>query len=206
MSWDNIFKLLASVGGIGAIVVAVIKFSSEIIADMIIKKYEAKLNKELEEHKTMLGKREYVSKIRFDTEFLIYRKLSRLFFSYLKAVCIMIPPGYSEQPTDPEARKKEDEEHYRKAHNAHVEAQDALYQNAPFIQKEFYEKYNKILKDGESQLFAYRKRYNKGYMAFRAEREEFEDKDYDRSQKMEKLMLELTDDIRQYLAKLDVVE
>lgn len=192
MSWDNInileiIRVIVNSGVAGTV--------AWIIATQVVKKYE-----------TRLRKREYVSKVRFDTEFLIYRELSKSFFNYVKAICIMVPPGYSEQPADPEARKKEDEEHYRKAQNAHVEAQDALHQNAPFIQKEFYEKYNEILKDGNLQLLAYRKRYNIGYKAPQSEKEEFELDDYQRSQKMENLMGKLNDDMRQYLAKLDVVE
>ena len=42
---------ILSAGGIGAIVMGVIKFSSTAIAESLSKKYELKLNKELERYK-----------------------------------------------------------------------------------------------------------------------------------------------------------
>ena len=42
---------IVSAGGIGAIIIGVIKFTSNSIADALSKKYELKLNKELELYK-----------------------------------------------------------------------------------------------------------------------------------------------------------
>lgn len=67
---------IISAGGIGGIVIAVIKFLSNYIADNLAKKYENKLERALEKYKSELSKKEYVSKTRFDAEFSIYKELS----------------------------------------------------------------------------------------------------------------------------------
>ena len=53
---------IVSAGGIGGIVIAVVKFSSDMIASRLSAKYESKLQKEMEKFKTELNKKEYVSK------------------------------------------------------------------------------------------------------------------------------------------------
>ena len=45
--WEIVSTVIASVGGIGAIIVFVVKLCSNIIADRLEKKYELKLSKEL---------------------------------------------------------------------------------------------------------------------------------------------------------------
>ena len=56
--------VVISAGGISGILLAVIKFSSNIIADKLSKKYEFKLNKELEKYKTHLNSKIYITKIK----------------------------------------------------------------------------------------------------------------------------------------------
>lgn len=72
--------VVISAGGISGILLAVIKFSSNIIADKLSKKYEFKLNKELEKYKTHLDSKIYITKAKFDKEFELYQQLSRNFF------------------------------------------------------------------------------------------------------------------------------
>ena len=61
MEWADIWKIVlcavGSAGGIGTIIVLVIKFSANTIAERLSKKYEAKLQKELEKYniKTRVG-------------------------------------------------------------------------------------------------------------------------------------------------------
>ena len=73
MDWDEIWKIIlcavGSAGGIGAIIVASIKWSANIIANHLSKKYEVKVTKELEKYKTGLENKIYISKTKFDVEF-----------------------------------------------------------------------------------------------------------------------------------------
>lgn len=80
MTWkDIILAVIASAGGIGGIIFLTIKFSANIIAERLEKKYTLKIDKELEKYKLSLESKIYISKTKFDTEFGIYRELSRTF-------------------------------------------------------------------------------------------------------------------------------
>ena len=47
-------------GGIGGIIVAIVKFSSNSIADHLAKKYELKLSKEMERYKASIENKIYI--------------------------------------------------------------------------------------------------------------------------------------------------
>lgn len=66
---------IISAGGIGGIIIAAIRFSSNIIAERLSKRYE--LNKTIENYKTHLEKGNYISRAMFDKEFEYYQLLSR---------------------------------------------------------------------------------------------------------------------------------
>lgn len=68
---------IISAGGIGGIIIAAIRFSSNIIAERLSKRYEFKLNKTIENYKTHLEKGNYISRAMFDKEFEYYQLLSR---------------------------------------------------------------------------------------------------------------------------------
>lgn len=74
--WNTAFAIIASFGGAAAIICAVIKFSSSIIADGLSKKYQLEIDIKLEKIKSELENKNYVSKVRFDREFEIYQELS----------------------------------------------------------------------------------------------------------------------------------
>lgn len=63
MEWLDVGKIalaaIISAGGIGGIIIGVIHFSANQIADRLSKKYEAKLSQELEKYKSELSKKEY---------------------------------------------------------------------------------------------------------------------------------------------------
>ncbi|MEG2014069.1 MAG: hypothetical protein RR063_12875, partial [Anaerovoracaceae bacterium] len=77
--WQTVFAIIGSVGGAGVIIAAVVKFSSDKIAERLSAKYQLKLDKELEAFKGRLDRKNYVSRVRFDAEFAIYRELSQVF-------------------------------------------------------------------------------------------------------------------------------
>lgn len=79
---EIVLSVLASVGGIGIVFTAVIKFSSDFIAKRLEERYSLKLNKELEKYKSMVESKNYISKTKFDTEFEIYRNLSKTFLRW----------------------------------------------------------------------------------------------------------------------------
>lgn len=89
--WQIVLGVIASVGGIGGVILIIIKFSVNAIAKHLEERYSLKLNKELEYYKSSLDNKIYISKTKFDTEFGIYRELSKAFFEMVKNISIMIP-------------------------------------------------------------------------------------------------------------------
>ena len=210
MDWNDVWKIalgvVAGFGGIGGIVLAIVKFSSNIIAERLSKKYELKLQKELENYRTNLDNKIYISKTKFDAEFELYRQLSKAFFDMVKDVTIMIPAGYSTYPADPKAREEYEDNTYRNASKSTVSAQDILNSNIPFLPEKFYEEYHEILKLCRQQLDAFEQRWNVYYLAPQEDKKSFSKEDYQRSRDINTKFRELNNDIRKYLMKLDVMD
>lgn len=197
---------IVSAGGVGGIAIAVIKFSSNIIAERISVKYENKLEQALEKYKTELSKKEYVSQVKFDAEFEIYRTLSKGFSTAVKNISLMIPDGKAYFPTDKDKRKEYENNNYVNANNAIVIAQDALYANGAFISEDLYNKYNEILALCGQQLNAFQRRYNVLYFASQEKKESYTDKEYERTTTIKEKWLELNNCVREYISKLEVID
>lgn len=210
MSWETIWKavlgVIAGFGGVSGIFVLSIKFSSNFIAEKLSKKYELKLNKELENYKYNLENKNYISKARFDTEFNIYRELSKAFFDMVKDITTMIPIGVATYPADEEKRKEYEHNLYVVASKSTVNAQDVLNSNAPFIPEAFFSKYNNILANCKVQLRTFERRWNVLILSTKEEKETFRDRDYRLSDKIYEDYNSLSSEIREYLTKLDVLE
>ena len=197
---------IVSAGGVGGIAIAVIKFSSNIIAERISAKYENKLEQALEKYKTELSKKEYVSQVKFDAEFEIYRTLSKEFSTAVKNISLMIPDGMAYFPADEDKRKEYENNNYVNANNAIVMAQDALYANGAFISEDLYNKYNEILELCGQQINAFQRRYNVLYFASQEKKESYTDKEYERTTTIKEKWLELNNCVREYISKLEVID
>lgn len=123
----------------------------------------------LEKLKTDLSKKEYVSKVRFDAEFDIYRNLSKEFSQMIKYINIMIPEGLSSVPADDAKRKEQEDKVYSEAYNHTNASQETLYANIAFIPEKIYKDYNEIITLCQKQLFAYERRFNLSYLATQKE-------------------------------------
>lgn len=208
MSWADVGQIataaIISAGGIGAIIVAVICFSTNWIADRLAKKFEAKLAQEMEKYKIELSKKEYVSKTRFDTEFKIYRDLSVVFFDLVKVVNALIPYGLTTVPADKEVREKIENEQLERAKDLSIEAQDTLNQNAPFIPEKFYNAYDSILRKCYLQIDVKLEKYNVLNMCKDKGKPELDD--YMRTKEINEEFKNNNNAIREYLASLDVLD
>ena len=149
IDWHRVAEIaltcIASVGGIGVIIIGVVKFCGDRIADRLSQKYQLQMDKEIERYKSELSKKEYVSKTRFETEFSIYRELTMNFSKMVIAISILVPYGLVSVPADEEDRKEQEQENYIAAKKAAVAAQDSLHANKAFIPKELCESYVEIL-------------------------------------------------------------
>lgn len=210
LEWKDVWKIivciLSSAGGVGVIVVGVIKFCSKFIAEQLMKKYENKLQKDLEKYKSGLDNKIYITKAKFDAEFELYRNLSSAFFEAVKSVTTMIPAGYAIYPANKEDRKEYENGLYDKAVEATVVAQDILHCNIAFIPKELYDKYKEILDLCNQQVGTFQNRWNVNCLASQEERERFSHEDFQCSRDIKKKFYSINDDLREYLEKLDVLE
>lgn len=196
---------IVSAGGVGGVAMAVVKFTSNIIADKISDKYENKLEQALEKYKTELSKKEYVSQVRFDAEFEIYRTLSKEFSTAVKNISLMIPDGIAYSQADEEKRTEYENKIYVDANNAVVVAQDVLYANGAFISEELYNKYNEILTLCGQQLNAFQRRFNISYF-YSQEKKSFTREEYKRTTKIKEKWLDLNNCVREYISKLEVID
>ncbi len=75
IDWHKIAEIaitcIASVGRVGAIIVGVVKYGGDKIAERLSMKYQLQFDKEKVLDRTELNKKEYMRKTRFDTEFAI---------------------------------------------------------------------------------------------------------------------------------------
>ena len=208
--WDELWKIVlgvvASVGGVGVVIVAAVKFSVDIIAKRLEEKYTLKMNKELEKYRVGLDNKIYISKTKFDTEFLIYKELSRSFFVMVRDTTRMIPAGYAEYPADKEEREKYENMLYDNALKSTVTAQDFLYSNIPFIPEAFEKAYLEVLDLCREQLSVFELRWNVGYLATDAEKRKFSREDFQRSRDIKEKYDALNKAVRAYLSKLDVID
>ena len=152
MDWDAILKIgatiIVSFGGAGAIIAGTVKFAANKIAAGLQKKYELKLSKELEEYKTVLGNKSYVSKTRFDAEFEIYRELSGKSANMVKEVSQLFPTFTRDARDDYDTYKKR----FDTALDAVVAFQDALASNASFISSEVHALFRSLELKCKTQL------------------------------------------------------
>lgn len=214
MSWADIWKIilaaLASVGGIAGLIVLAVKFSSNIIADRLSKKYEIKLQKDLESHKSKLDSKTYISKAKFDREFSMYQELSEknITLVYDMGAAVMITRGakYPNFETTSEFVK------LAATHLDDAEMMNKRY--APFISKEIFESYKEL----ENQAYSiislldlwdmFDKQMNsvinynhQSYTKAKA-KQEIED----RQKALSKLSDDILDKLRDYLSGLEAVE
>lgn len=204
-AWEIVAQVICGIGGIGVVFTAVVGFSSNFIAAKLQKKYQMKLDEELEKYKAGLTNKIYISKTKFDAEFSIYQNLSGAFTECVKAFSILIPRGLVNVPADKDVKEQQDNEHYSDARKAYVVAQDELSKSIPFIPKEFCEGYRELLKLCSLQLYDFEERWNVSYIGTKEEKSVLGHESYQRTEEINKKFDELNDKIREYLIRLDVL-
>ncbi len=200
-----VLEIIAGIGGVGVVFVAVVKYSSDLIADRLQKKYQLKLNEELEKYKAGLTNKIYISKTKFDAEFSIYQNLSGTFSGCVKAFSILIPAGLVNVPADEKEREKQENENYFEARKAYSLAQDELSRSIPFIPKEFCDDYKALLKLCSLQLYDFEDRWSISVPGTKEEKSTLGPDSYKRTGEINKKFDELNEKIRNYLSRLDVL-
>lgn len=206
MKWEEAFRIvaaaIASAGGIGAIIVACVKFSSDMIAKRLEARYQNRLDKELEKYKSQLGNKTYISKVRFDKEFEVYASLSEKFHAAI-LYCQALYPVLDIYPRDAD-RLSIFGQKYKDACFYYNDAMNTLYSNALFIPKETYEGFEKIRKLCNDVLVTF-ETYGCSGMDYEPLAVEGRRKAVDTGIEARNEMNRLSDSIREYLASIDVL-
>ena len=117
-----------SAGGIGGIIIAVVKFS----VASIEKRFQRKYTEKFAVFKSDIDKKQYISQVRFDAEFEIYKQLSRKYGELV--LQIMVKASNIDKYKLDDMQDKEMGEINYLAYQAVSE----LYSSAPFIQEDIY--------------------------------------------------------------------
>lgn len=152
--WKIVGTAVLSVGGAGAIIAAVSKFAANHLSEKMLKKYDAKLSKDLEQYKHELEletekyrKRSenlnFVTQKQYDTEHAAYQALFDNIVKFSRCTSALYPvfePAY--------ANEEEKRERNRQKYNSYVDAYNEfsyiLEKNAPFIPEAHYDMFVEI--------------------------------------------------------------
>lgn len=207
ISWTEVLKIalgvIAALGGGGAIVAGLSSWLGKVWADRLMAKETAKFREDLERLTKQLERKNYVSKVRFDAEFAIYRELCENTDEMERAVYMLFPSGLNSLPKDEDKQKKLFQERYKKAHSAYIKANQSLAKNSAFISKDIYDLFFHINDLCRIQVNLYPE-----YLELRTE-DIFQDvfrKCWERTSEIEKEYKILQEKLREYLRNLDVVD
>ena len=119
---------VVSAGGVGGIIIAIVKLS----VASIEKRFERKFTEKFAVFQSDIDKKKYISQVRFDAEFEIYKQLSR---KYGELVLQMIVKA-----SNMDKCKLDDiqNEEAGKINYLAYQAVSELYSSAPFIQEDIY--------------------------------------------------------------------
>lgn len=214
MNWDDVWKLilavLSSVGGIGAIIVFIVKMCSNMIADKLSKKYELKLNKELEKYKAGIENKTYISKARFDREFSMYQDLceKNITMVYDMGAAVVITRGGQY----PNVNSVHDFVNLAAQHIDDAEITNKRY--APFIAKDIFESYKELGEQAFSIIllldlwdrFQTENHTTINYNGKAYTKNTAKNEIEDRQKIISKLSDDTLDKLRDYLSSLDTLE
>lgn len=198
-------SIIASLGGATVIILAIVKLTSNVIAEKLEKKYQLKLDKELENHKSNLENKVYLTKTTFDLQIKTFQDLQLSYWSVVEQSNALITPGLCTKLEDKTEQEKIDNETYRKLESNIQSAQAILFSSSGFIPEDFYNLYLEIQKMGVKQCHAFSKRWNKSYFGTEEQKKSFSDEDYKRSTEMSDKLNEINIRLRVYISNLIII-
>lgn len=200
--WQIVIGILGSIGTAGAIILALSSWLGKIWAERMMAKESAKYREELERLTKQLERKNYVSKVRFDTEFSIYRELCALTGEMERAV-YMLFPVIDHLPQDENAQKEIFDQRYKSARQAYSNASKSLSANSAFIPQETFDLFDKIRYLCGFQVNLYPYTLQSG--AYKLD-EKKESECWDRTLEIDKAYNDLQEKLRDHLRELDVLD
>ncbi|MFR9545983.1 MAG: hypothetical protein SNJ29_10455 [Rikenellaceae bacterium] len=230
MDWQSLgqttLTVLCSTSAIAYILKKVFESILTNLGDKLTKSYQLDIDKKLAEHQLNLNKnfseykltldkllaeansnyenKNYVSKVRFDKEFKIYEELSDAFFELVSSVNQLIPTGLSKILPDKVMQKEREDSYYQNTIGKRNIAASLLQKNSVFIDIEFYNLFNEIIKLSDKQIDIFSQRYNLSYIASQETKETIDLEDYNRTTTINETINRLNNQLRAYLKSLEV--
>lgn len=218
MEWEAVFKIIGaavlSAGGMGAIIVACVKFASGIITDRMMKKYEARLSKEIEsyrhdleleieEYRQKAERLTFVTQKQFETEFDIYQNLFDALFDF-SVHTAQLYPIMDWLPADENEKK----EIYKKRHRDYCDSfnrfSETLEKSAPFIPKTNYDLFTGLRQLAHELGCMYEDIRIIDDPLFKEDNSQIARENYRKTDTFRKLVESAKDQIREYLTTLKV--
>lgn len=202
--WSIAGAVITSVGGAGVIIWAVSGFVGNRIAKRLDTTYEQRLNIELEKYKATLDQYRHITKTQFDKEFEIYHQLSKLFFSMIVKLSSFTEDTYELKDEQRENQIKKIEE-FMHLMEVVCDAQNALYENAAFIPKDIFERYDSIYNKTNDLFWLYYKRLREYDFIIDNFDTIITDEDKATTKEIEKEFSSVNEKLREYLSRLSIV-
>ena len=220
MDWATVFRIIGaaiiSAGGAGAIIVFCAKFAANYISERFLRKYDAKLSKDIEQykHELMLETEKYrrkserltiVTKKQFDTEFSAYQLLFENLYDFAVRTGDLFPI-IDQVPPDKEEERQLYIKRYQEYCDAFNKFSEVLEKNAPFIPKENYEMFASLRSHAHSLGCMYPDIRIIDNPAFREEHRKMELDNYKKTMEFNEEIKTSKIKIREYLSTLKVEE
>ena len=204
---ETLGLVILSMGGAGAIIVAISSFLANKIAIHLENKYQLKIEKELEAYKASLTQRSYVTKIQFDIEFAIYRKLSKGLFEFITTLYTTIEEKHYPKKAGTNLQQKIENEMqtYEEMVDKAANLQELLYENAAFMPQSIYEKYKELIELTTTQFWTYQERFRDYVDGKISLANRTTDADKAAFETIEKKVESLNNELREHLQKIYIV-
>lgn len=191
----DVFKYAVAIV-LSGIIVSVIP----VLRDFLVSKFKLSLDKQLEKSKAANERKNYVSKVRFDAEFEIYRSLSKAFNNLLNNLAMLYNRRF-EIPISQNEKNKYIDDLISDCADSYTKACNTLWENAPFISEEIYEYYFEILIECH-RLHVQACQF---YGVILPRIAKIDDNTYEKMNGTEQKMLNLNKIIREYLYSLEAI-
>ena len=159
--WQTVIGVLGSIGIGGAIVAGFSSWVGKVWANRLMAKESAKFREVLERLTKQLERKNYVSKVRFDTEFAIYRELSKNLVLVVQNARVLFPDkGLQYAPVD-----KQEQiyiKNYQDACRSYNTFSSCLASNCAFIVDDIYHDFESIREKIDHQIQFYHRLFLSG--------------------------------------------
>ncbi len=226
--WEISKAIILSCGGAGVIIIGISSLLAKMFQNQLEIKYKQLLDKEMEAYRQDLGKemevfkqnlqremechksdlenKRYITKAQFDKEYEIYGQLSKAFGTARSHLAAISYRSFIDDYASDDQRMR----YISHVHDMLVvdvkETQDLLYENAPFLPKDIFERYDKVYELILDQYLAFEKKYE----LLSAGKEHFDslwDQEFENSyQTIYIHMKNLNNTLREYLNTLTIRE